>query len=175
MAFELETALDVLRRTPATLRCWLSGLSTELLAADEGPDTFSPHDVLGHLVQGEEEDWLARARIVLEAGEERAFDPFDRFAFRERYAGRTTAELLDRFEGLRGENLEALRALSVSPTDLDRRGRHPELGPVTLRELLATWVVHDLSHLAQIARVLAKHHAADVGPWRAYLPILDRP
>ncbi len=175
MAFELETALDILQRTPATLRCWLSELSAELFAVDEGPDTFSPRDVIAHLVQGEEEDWLARARIVLEAGEERTFDPFDRFAFRERYAGRTAVELLERFAELRAQNLEALRALSISPTDLDRRGRHPELGPVTLRELLSTWVVHDLSHLAQIARVLAKHHAADVGPWRAYLPILERP
>jgi len=172
VAFELGPALDVLGRTPGVLRALLTGLPAELLAANEGPDTFSPHDVVGHLVQGEEEDWLARVRILLESGEGRPFDPFDRFAFRERHAGRTTAELLDSFASLRRGNLAALRALSLTSYDLDRRGTHPDLGSVTLRELLATWVVHDLAHLGQIARVLAKHHGPDVGPWRAYLSIL---
>jgi hypothetical protein len=174
VAFRLDEALALLERTPAVLETWLAGLPAAWLDADEGAGTFSARDVLGHLLSGEEDDWLPRTRLILEHGEERAFTPFERFAFRERYAGLTTRELLGRFARLRAENLAALRALVRGPGELARRGRHPELGTVTLEELLATWVAHDLGHLAQIARVQAKRYREAVGPWRAYLPVLDR-
>jgi hypothetical protein len=174
MAFRLDEALLVLERTPALLAAWLGGLPEAWLAADEGPGTFSARDVLAHLVSGEEDDWMPRVRVVLAHGEGKAFTPFDRFAFRERFAGLSTAALLERFARLRAEGLAALRALELGPRELERRGRHPELGAVTLEQLLATWVVHDLGHLAQIARVQAKRYRAEVGPWRAYLPVLER-
>lgn len=173
-AFDLNDALAILERTPGTLRAWLAELPDGWLQADEGPDTFSPLEVLGHLVHGERTDWMARARIIVEVGPGRAFEPFDRFAQRRDFAGWSAGRLLDEFARLRETNLADLRALPVTEGALAREGTHPELGRVTLRELLATWVVHDLSHLAQIARVMAKRYGSDVGPWRAYLPILDR-
>lgn len=130
--------------------------------------------MVGHLVHGEETDWVPRARIILEHGEDRPFEPFDRFAQLTRFAGRSLDELLDRFAGLRRENLETVRSWRLTEEQLALAGRHPELGRVTLRHLLATWAVHDLNHLAQIARVMAKRYGEDVGPWRAYLSILDR-
>lgn len=172
MGFQLETTLDLLERTPALLSSWLRGLSGDLLAANEGPDTFSPHDVVSHLLQGEEEDWVPRMRIILEHGEARAFTPFERFAFRERHAGASTAALLERFAGLRRANLAEVRALELGTRELARTGIHPELGRVTLRELLATWVVHDQAHVAQIARVLTKHLGQHAGAWRAYFSML---
>jgi hypothetical protein len=173
-AFDLSEAVAVLERTPAVLRSWLSDLPAAWLTADEGPDTFSPLEVLGHLVHGERIDWMARTRMILEHGPARAFEPFDRFAHRRDFAGWPAGRLLDEMDRLRAANLEALRRLRLAETDLDRRGQHPELGPVTLRALLATWVAHDLSHLAQIARVMAKRYRDDVGPWAAYLPIMTR-
>ena len=170
----IRETVGVLDRTPQLLRVWLGGLPEPLVQANEGRGTFSAHDVVGHLLAGEEDDWMPRVRILLQHGEERAFDPFDRFDFRERYADASLTELLDRFETSRGLNLAALRSMGLDQDDLERRGVHPDFGVVTLSQLLATWVVHDLSHLAQIARVMAKHMAGDVGPWRAYLPILDR-
>jgi len=170
--FELDSALALLRRTPAILDAWLRDLPEEWVRADEGAETWSAFDVIGHLVHGERTDWMARLRIVLEHGEARPFDPFDRFAQRAESRGRTTAELLDELARLRAENVASLAALALRPSDLERTGTHPELGQVTVRELLATWVAHDLAHLGQIARVMAKRYAADVGPWRAYLSIL---
>ena len=172
MGLRLEEALGLLERTPACLHAWLAGLPRALLEANEGPDTFSPHDVVSHLVHGEEEDWVPRARIILEHGEAAAFEPFDRFAFRARNAGQTTAALLARFARLRAGGLRAIRELELGPGDLARTGMHPELGRVTLEQLLATWAVHDQAHLAQIARVLGKRQGADVGPWRAYINLL---
>ena len=174
VAFEMTEALAVLERTPAVLRAWLADLSDAWLTADEGPETFSPLEVLGHLVHGERGDWMARTRIILEHGTSQAFEPFDRIAHRRDFAGWTAARLLDELARLRGANLEALRALEITAADLDREGQHPALGTVTLRALLATWVAHDLSHMAQIARVMAKRYRNDVGPWSAYLPILSR-
>ncbi|HED66297.1 MAG TPA: DinB family protein [Planctomycetes bacterium] len=174
MALSLEETILILDRTPRIVRMWLEGFPSELMDADEGPGTFSPRDVVAHLVQGEEDDWMPRLRLILEHGEERPFEVFHREGFRERYRGQVTSELLDRFDMLRGQNLLALRSLKLDDAALALRGTHPDLGTVTVLELLATWVVHDLEHLGQIARVLAKHHAGDVGPWRAYLPILDR-
>ena len=174
MAFRVESAIEVLEATPRTLEAWLGGLSREWLASNEGPETFSPLDVLGHLIHGEETDWIPRARIILEHGESKPFEPFDRFAFKTKHAGAGVAELLSLFARLRGESLAALRRLDLGPDQLAKRGTHPALGTVTLEQLLSTWVVHDLGHLAQIARVMAKQYREDVGPWREYLPVLDR-
>lgn len=170
--FVMEEAAAILERTPAALDALLRGLPDGWIAAHEGGETWSPFDVVGHLVHGERTDWMARARMILEQGEARAFDPFDRFAQFRDSAGKTLADLLDEFAALRRANLQALAALRLSEADLDRRGRHPEFGTVTLRQLLATWVAHDLDHLFQISRVLARQYADEVGPWRAYLRVV---
>jgi hypothetical protein len=151
----------------------LAGLGDPWLDANEGPETFSPRDVVGHLIFGEETDWIPRVRIVLEHGPGRAFTPFDRFGFRQRYGGRPIGDLLDVFERLRRDNLRTLQDRTLGPADLERPGLHPELGPVTLGQLLATWAVHDLNHLVQIERVLARRYAAEVGPGTPYLRILQ--
>ncbi|HKY41935.1 MAG TPA: DinB family protein [Pyrinomonadaceae bacterium] len=174
MEFELDHAKDILRRTPSTLTALLQDLPDEWLFSNEGRDTWSPFDVLGHLIHGEETDWIPRAKIILEYGEQRAFEPFDRFAMLEKWKGKSLRELLATFEQLRGESLRQLDELNLTPELLVRRGKHPELGVVTLAELLATWVVHDLSHIGQIVRVMSKQYGESVGPWRAYLPILSR-
>ena len=138
----------------------------------EGPDTFSPFDVVGHLIDGEETDWIPRARIILARGPSRRFEPYDRFRHKSRNAGRTLASLLDEFTQLRTANLDLLRSWNLSDTQLVLEGEHPSLGAVTLRQLIATWVVHDLGHLAQVARVMAKQYREAVGPWVQYLPVL---
>jgi hypothetical protein len=170
--FAVDEAVLLLERTPALLRAWLGGLDPAWTECDEGPETFSPREVLGHLVHGEVTDWIPRARILLQHGVGKEFEPFDRFAQRTLYAALSTDELLDRFASLREENVRVLRELPTAPRDLARTGRHPALGTVTLRQLLATWVVHDLTHVRQIARTMAKRYRDEVGPWRAYLPIL---
>jgi hypothetical protein len=175
MEFDLSHALAVLERTPATLRALLGGLPEAWTTADEGPGTFSAVDNVGHLVHGERTDWIPRARLILAQGPERRFAPFDRFAHRAEGAGRSLAELLDTFATLRADNLATLRAWRITPRELALVGEHPALGTVTLGQLLATWVAHDLGHVAQTARVLAKQYREAVGPWRAYLPVLDRP
>lgn len=172
--FVLPEGLAVLDRTPRILRAWLADLPDVWLTVDEGPDTFSPLEVLGHLVHGERTDWMARTRMILEHGPSRPFDPFDRFAHRRDFTGWPAARLLDEFDRLRAANLDTLRGLQITEADLDREGLHPALGTVTLRALLATWVAHDLSHLGQIARVMAKRYRAAVGPWAEYLPIMTR-
>ncbi len=174
MEFQLDHAKDILRRTPATLTSLLRDAPAEWVVSNEGPETWSPFDVLGHLIHGEETDWIPRAKIIVEYGEERAFEPFDRFAMFEKSKGKTLSELLTTFEQLRGESLRQLDALHITPELLSKRGKHPELGVVTLSELLATWVVHDLSHIGQIVRVMCKRYGDTVGPWREYLPILSR-
>ena len=171
-AFVLDEAIAVLERTPAVLRSWLAGLPAQWIEADEGADSWSAFDIVGHLIHGERTDWIARARIVLEHGEERAFDPFDRFAQLEASRGKSLDELLDELADLRRRNLETLRDFDLGSADLGRAGRHPELGRVTLGELLACWAVHDLGHIAQIARVMAKRYRQEVGAWQAYLPVL---
>ena len=142
--------------------------------ANEGPDTFSPFDVLGHLIHGERTDWIPRARIILAQGPNRRFEPYDRFAQVRESAGKSVADLLDEFARLREENLAILRGWNFSERELALEGEHPELGPVSLRQLLATWVAHDLGHIAQTTRVMAKQYRDSVGPWREYLPVLDR-
>lgn len=173
-SFDLTHARALLGRTPATLDALLHDLPAPFVHADEGPDTWSPFDVVGHLIHGERTDWLVRARLILRPGGPHPFEPFDRFAQEEASRGQSLDELLDTFAALRAENLRALDALTLTPADFEREGRHPDFGAVTLRELLAAWVVHDLGHLAQISRALAKRYRDDVGPWRAYLPVLDR-
>lgn len=174
MEFKLEQAKEVLRRTPATLTSLLQGASDDWLLLNESPETWSPFDVLGHLIHADQTDWIPRAKIILEHGEERAFDPFDRFAMFEKSKGKSPGELLGEFERQRAESLRQLDELNLTPELLEKRGRHPELGVVTLGELLATWVVHDLGHIGQIVRVMAKGYGDEVGPWRAYLSILGR-
>ncbi|HEY0810634.1 MAG TPA: DinB family protein [Longimicrobiales bacterium] len=174
MNFELTEAMAVLERTPAVVRALLSTLPDAWISCDEGPETFSPFENVGHLIHGERTDWIPRARIIMAQGDNRTFEPYDRFAQQRESAGKTIGQLLDEFEELRADNLRTLRSWSLSEAELALEGEHPSLGTVTLRQLLATWVAHDLGHLAQIARVLAKRYREDVGPWRAYLPILER-
>jgi hypothetical protein len=176
MKFNLDLSIEVLRRSPVTLRALLDGLSEPWVRGTEGPETFSPFDVVGHLIDGEETDWIPRARIILAQGSNLRFEPYDRFRHRERIADRTLASLLDEFARLRAANLELVRTWKLTERELDLHGEHPSLGRVTLRQLFAAWVVHDLGHLAQIARVMAKQYATEVGPWVPYLPVLtDRP
>ena len=174
MNFELAEAIEVLARTPVTIRALLGGLPDAWITVDEGPRTFTPFDNLGHLIHGERTDWLARAQIILAQGIARRFEPYDRFAQDRESKGKTLDMLLREFEELRAANLDALRAWNLSDRELALEGEHPELGSVTLRQLLSAWVVHDLGHLAQTARVMAKRYRDDVGPWRKYLPVLDR-
>ena len=172
MHFDLLQTIAVLERTPAVLNALLRDLPGPWTTANEGSDTWSPFDIVGHLIHAEETDWIPRATIILQDGENRPFAPFDRFAQFELSKGKTLPELLDTFAQRRATSLEALRRFDLLPNDLERTGIHPALGRVSLRELLATWAVHDLNHLAQIARVMSKQYKAEVGPWRAYLGIL---
>lgn len=172
-SFDLAEARALLVATPATLRALLAGLPPAWHDVNEGEGTWSPREVLAHLVDGEEVDWIPRARQIL-AGRGEPFVPFDREGFRSRYAAATVAELLDLFAARRAESLAALDGFALAAADCERTGVHPAFGEVTLAQLLATWAAHDLSHLAQIARVLAKRYADDVGPWRAYLSIFSR-
>ena len=164
----------MLERTPATFRALLGGLPDAWTTCDEGPDTFSPFDNVGHLIHGERADWIPRARIILAQAEHRQFEPYDRFAQTRESAGKTRSQLLDEFAALRQQNLVTLRGWNLSERELALQGEHPALGTVTLRQLLATWVVHDLGHIAQTTRVMAKRYKEAIGPWRAYLPIVDR-
>lgn len=174
MQFELRSGIEVLERTPAMFRTMLGGLSDEWTIPNEGQDTFSAWDNLAHLVHAEHTNWIPRARTILARAPDRRFAVFDRFGHRDASAGRTIAELLEEFARVRAENLVTLRGWDLSARDLSLAGEHPELGEVTLRQLLGTWVVHDLGHIAQTARVLAKQYRDAVGPWQAYLPLLTR-
>ena len=173
MHFDLNESMAVLERTPSTFRALLAGLPDAWILCDEGPDTFSPFDNLGHLVHGERADWIPRAALILAQGTQRRFAPYDRFAQRRESEGKSLETLLDEFAALRTQNLAQVRSWRLSDRELDLEGEHPSFGPVTLRQLLATWVTHDLGHLAQTARVMAKRQGDAVGPWRAFLPILD--
>ncbi|MCA0374274.1 MAG: DinB family protein [Gemmatimonadetes bacterium] len=174
MDYALDDALAVLERTPATLRALLAGLPLAWTTPDEGPDTFSAWENVGHMLHGEHADWIPRARVCLGEGPGDTFQPFDRFAHRTDYAGRTLESLLDEFAAARAANLALVRSWQLTDAQLARTAQHPALGTVTMRQLMATWVVHDLGHVAQIARVMAKQYRDEVGPWRQYLPILDR-
>jgi hypothetical protein len=172
MEFNLDEAMAALSRTPAALKAMLNDLPGNWVENNEGPQTWSPYDVVGHLIHGERVDWITRAKIILEHGAARPFDPFDRFAQFEESKGKTLGELLNEFAALRERNLATLREMKIGADDLEKTGQHPALGRVTLKELLATWVTHDLDHIAQIARTMAKQYATEVGPWQAYISIL---
>jgi uncharacterized damage-inducible protein DinB len=171
--FDLGDCVLMLSRTPAILRAWLTELPAGWVRIHEGPETWSPFDVVGHLIHGEKTDWIPRVERILSRGSE-PFEPFDRFAQFKENEGRGLDELLDEFEELRRRNLRRLQSLRIDGEELAREGTHPEFGTVTMRQLLATWVTHDLAHIGQIARVMAKRHAEEVGPWRRYLSILSR-
>ena len=172
MEFELRHARPVLARTPAVLRSLLGDLPTEWTTGNEGPDTWSPYDVMGHLIHGERADWIPRVEHILQHGDAVPFPPFDREAMFSQSKGRSLAELIDEFATLRKISLDCLDALDLTDKDLARTGRHPEFGVVTLAQHLSTWVVHDLTHINQAVRVMAKQYGSAVGPWRAYLSVL---
>ena len=174
MEFNLADGIAILERTPGVLRALLSGLESQWIEGTEGPETWSPYIIIGHLIHGEKTDWIPRALIILEQGDNRRFTPFDRFAQFEESKGKSLATLLDEFEQMRARNLGILSAWQLTDEQLALEGEHPELGRVTLRQLLATWVAHDLGHIAQASRVMAKQYRDAVGPWRAYLPVMDR-
>lgn len=174
LPFDLENGAAVLERTPRVLRTLLSGLSPAWIDGTEGEKTWSPYDNVGHLVHGEKTDWIQRAEIILAQGENRNFTPFDRFAQFRDNAGKSLDDLLDEFERLRTANIEKLRGWRLTDAHLALEGIHPAFGTVTLRQLLSTWVAHDLGHIAQISRVMAKQYREAIGPWRAYLPVMDR-
>jgi len=171
--FNPAEALALLTRTPATLNALLRGMPDIWVLRNEGKDTWNAFQVVGHLILAEREDWIPRVRIVLGNGEARVFDPFDRFAQLKETREKSIEELLDEFAQLRRDSLSALQALNVQREDLTRRGRHPALGAVTLSELLATWAVHDLTHMHQLCRVMAHQYREAVGPWSAYLGVLQ--
>jgi uncharacterized damage-inducible protein DinB len=172
MEFQLDHAREILARTPATLAAMLGDLSPAWTRADEGPETWSAFDVVGHLIHVEEADWIPRARIILDHGESRAFPPVDRVAMFTKFRDARLEDMLGIFAELRASSLEQLRAMDLTPEMLARTGTHPAFGVVTLGQLLSTWVVHDLGHIAQIARVMSKQYLDAVGPWYAYLPVL---
>jgi DinB superfamily len=172
LRFSIARSIEILERTPATLERMIGGLDESWTRGTEGPDTFSPFDVVGHLIDGEETDWIPRARIILARGSSLRFEPYDRFRHYQRNTGRSLRSLLEEFTKLRAGNLATLRSWQLTEAQLDLPGEHPGLGPVTLRQLLGAWVVHDLGHIAQVARVLAKQYSDQVGPWTPYLPVL---
>ena len=169
----LHQTTSLLARTPATLNALLRDLPDSWISRNEGENTFTPFDVVGHLLHGERADWIPRVKMILQHGESRAFEPFDRHGHQREVQGKSLGQLLDEFARVRAENLRELDSLNLQPADLDRRGRHPAFGPVTLSQLLATWAAHDLTHLHQLSRVMAHQYRQAVGPWSAYLGVLQ--
>ena len=172
MEFDLDHTISLLSRTPAVLNTLLRDLPETWALRNEGENTWSAFDVVGHLIHGERTDWMPRTRMILQSGEAQTFEPFDRWGHVRESQGKSLGQLLEEFAGLRSGNLSELRALNLRQEDLERRGRHPALGVVTLSELLATWAAHDLTHLHQISRVMAHQYREAVGPWIAYLGVL---
>ncbi|HZC04508.1 MAG TPA: DinB family protein [Ktedonobacterales bacterium] len=175
MDYQYEQAVELMRRTPPTLTALLRGLPDMWTRANEGPDTWSAYDIVGHLLHTEESDWMERARIILDHGEARPFDTVNRTAMFEKYQAFSLDQLLMAFERARTSNLTTLDELRSTPEKLARTGVHPALGSVTLSQLLASWLVHDLNHIGQVVEVMSRQYAEAVGPWRAYLAILTRP
>jgi hypothetical protein len=174
MTYKINQAIEILSQTPYAIEALLKGLSEEWIGANEGPETWSPYDVVGHLIHGEEDDWIPRLKIILDTGTDHRFRPFNRTAMFEKSKGKPLRQLLEEFKKRRAESLLELKAAGLSEEDLMRTGIHPEFGEVTLRQHLACWVAHDLSHIAQIARVMAKQYKDEVGPWKKYLPVLSQ-
>ncbi len=171
--FNLNQSIQILRNTPAVLRILLCDLSEDWITQNEGGESWSPYDIVGHFIHGEKTDWVQRAKIILEFGKSKPFTPFDRFAQVRDSAGKGIKVLLDEFELLRSENLNVLSMMKLQDNDLKKEGIHPELGIVTLKQLIATWVIHDLSHIRQISRVMAKNYKDEIGPWQEYLPVVN--
>ena len=174
MNFSIEKSLDILERTPKVLNALLQGISDDWTTNNEGPETWSAYDVVGHLIHGEITDWIPRANIILSKNPDKKFTPFNRFAQFDEREGKSLQQLLEEFKILRERNIEHLRSKKITSSDLEKKGIHPAFGEVTLAQLLSTWVVHDLNHLAQVSRVMAKYYLKDVGPWTAYLKILQQ-
>lgn len=174
MTFNLQHSIQLLSRTPSVLTALLAGLPHEWVTTNEGPGTWSPFDVLGHLIHGERTDWVPRAKIILSEAADKRFVPFDRFAQLQNDQNQPIEALLAEFAALRAQNIAELTSLEIDAAKLSKTGVHPEFGGVTLQQLLATWTVHDLGHITQIARVLAKNYQLEVGPWRAYLGVLQQ-
>ena len=172
MELKLEQAIEVLERTPSTLKTLLEGLSDEWITNNEGGDSWSPFDIIGHLVHGEKTDWIQRLEILLSDSKDKTFTPFDRFAQFGDSKGKTMTQLLTEFENLRADNMEILKSKSLEESQFELKAIHPSLGEVKLKELLAAWVAHDLGHIAQISRVMAKQYKGEVGPWLEYLSVL---
>ncbi len=173
MKYDLQQSIEILNKTPGILRQLLQGLHPDWLLSNEGPDSFSPFDVMGHLLHGEKTDWPVRIKLILEHGNKQAFEMYDRFAMYEESKGKTINQLLDEFKTIRKQNIEWLQSLSLTATDQQKTGLHQVLGEVTLENLLATWVVHDLTHIAQICRVMAKQYKEVIGPWTKFFRILQ--
>ena len=173
MTFDVQKSIEILERTPLVLTSMLQGISKEWLHTNEGEDTWSPYDVIGHLIVGEKTDWIPRTKIILSDIDNKQFVPFDRFAQLQAKQDIPISELLSEFTDLREKNLTVLKSLQITQEDLNRKGIHPELGEVTLSQLLATWTAHDLGHITQISRVMAKQYTSEVGPWKAYLKIVN--
>jgi len=175
MNYQPEQAVEILRRTPLTLKALLSGLPDDWTRSTAGPGSWSAYDVVGHLLHGEQADWIARTQRILEYGQERPFDSFDRTAMKEKFKDYSLEQLLDAFAEARARNLDTLHGLNITPEKLALKGTHPAFGTVTLSQLLSTWVVHDLNHIGQIVEVMSRQYTDAVGPWIAYLNILTRP
>lgn len=173
MKFQIEKAVEILAQTPAVVKSLLENLSGEWLENAPDSESWSAFDVVGHLIHGEETDWIPRAEIILAQAENSTFQPFDRFAQLEKSKGKTLNELIENFTALRAKNLKTLREMNLTEEKLQLKGIHPELGEVTLEQLLATWTVHDLNHLKQLVTVLANKYAENVGVWKQYLSILQ--
>ena len=174
MNFNLIESITILERTPDVLSTLLSGLSDNWIHNNEGDNTWSPYDIVGHFIHGEKTDWIPRARIILGDQESKSFEPFDRFAQFEDSGEKGLETLIDEFKSLRKKNISELKYLNIQSEDLDKKGIHPEFGEVTLKELLSTWVVHDLSHINQITRVMAKQYRGETGPWVEYISLLNK-
>ncbi len=174
MTYQLSEGIEILEQTPRTPKSFLGQLSDPWVSNNEGGNSWSPYDIVGHLIHGEKTDWIPRIQIILNDSENKIFTSFDRFAQFENSRGKTLTQLLDEFEDLRIKNLNILRQQNISNAQLQRKGTHPELGEVSLSQLLACWVTHDLAHIAQISRVMAKQYKDEVGPWAAYIPILKK-
>jgi hypothetical protein len=173
MQYSLERSYEILDRTPAVLQALLAGLPDDWVMPNEGPETYSPYDVVGHLIHGERTDWTARMKMILEFGNTQTFVRWNREAMYVESQGKTLQQLLDEFAVLRKENMVWYRSLNLTENDFDRKGMHPVLGDVTLKNLMATWVVHDLTHIAQITRVMAKQYKTEMGPWPEFFRILN--
>jgi hypothetical protein len=173
MSFDVNSAIEILERTPIVFKNLLDGISTDWTNNNEGKDTWSPYDVIGHLIHGEKTDWIPRLKIILSNQTDKSFEPYDRFAQFEMAQGKSIDTLLQEFEFLRNENINSLRRMEITKHIESQEGLHPEFGAVTIRQMISAWVVHDLGHITQISRVMAKQYSSEVGPWTKYLTILN--